>query len=112
MSQKITLGHTYNPIFWQKTSFLRYKNTLETFVGVFLSKFPLNSCAEQCSDVQREVGHDDTEYSEYSTDMKEGCFESSGHECTTETSEQCKDVQRKVCHDEPTEQCSTEYFGQ
>ena len=42
--------------------------------------------------------------------MKEECFESSGHECTTETSEQCKDVQRKVCHDQPTERCSTEYL--
>ena len=41
--------------------------------------------------------------------MKEECFESSGHECTTETSEQCEDVQRKVCHDQPSEQCSTEY---
>ena len=27
-----------------------------------------------------------------STEMKEECFESPGHECTTETSEQCKDV--------------------
>ena len=41
--------------------------------------------------------------------MKEECFESSGHECTTETSEQCKDVQRKVCDDQPTERYSTEY---
>ena len=41
--------------------------------------------------------------------MKEECFESSGHECTTETSEQCKDVQRKVCDDQPTEWYSTEY---
>ena len=41
--------------------------------------------------------------------MKEECFESSGHECTTETFEQCKDVQWKVCHDQPTEQRSTEY---
>ena len=41
--------------------------------------------------------------------MKEECFESSGHECTTETSEQCHYVQHKVCNDQPTEQCSTEY---
>ena len=41
--------------------------------------------------------------------MKVECFESSGRECTTETSEQCNDVQRKVCHDQPTERYSTEY---
>ena len=41
--------------------------------------------------------------------MKEEYLETSGHECTTETSEQCEDVQRKVCHDQPSEQCSTEY---
>ena len=42
--------------------------------------------------------------------MKEECIESSGHECTTDTTEtQCKDVQQKVCHDQPNEQCSTEY---
>ena len=28
--------------------------------------------------------------------MKEECFESFEHECTTETSEQCKDVPQKV----------------
>ena len=39
LSQKLTLAQPYNPIFWPKTSFLGYKNTLKNyFLGVFVKK--------------------------------------------------------------------------